>query len=430
MITPSISLKTPSGPTAAFDGGDQDLLGWLCDNYKRYGDLYRYRSTTLKRDVYVAFTLEYAYHILRNNWRNYSKGHAFKRIALLTGKGLIVSDGEFWSRQRRMVQPAFHRNAVAAWIDVIIRVNAGLLKRWNEAAKGGTSVNVTADTSSAVLEVTVTLIFGDDYDEVAAHFKILSQERLRNLTFAQAVANLRMVVQRVIDRRRDRDATNSDILGALMSSRDDLGQPMTDHQLISEIMTLLVAGHETTANTLNMMWCLLSQHPDVANRLARDLESLLDYDFTNLDQLSKYVYARYVIDETLRLYPPVWLITRRALGDDNLGEYFVPAGAEIFISPYLIQRRPDIWEEPERFKPERFDSPTADGARSVAMLAFSAGPRSCVGESLARLEMQIHLMIIAQELRLRYDDKVPMEFEFEVNLRSKHDFVMTPQVRR
>jgi enediyne biosynthesis protein E7 len=150
---------------------------------------------------------------------------------------------------------------------------------------------------------------------------------------------------------------------------------------------------------------------------------------SGLDDLPKFTYARQDIDETLRLYPAVWLISRRALGDDRLGDYFVPAGTEIYISPYFIQRHPDLWQAPDRFNPERFGPGHSQDRHPLAMLAFSAGPRNCIGEFLSRLEMQIHLMTIAKELRLRYVETAPPELDAGVNLRSKNDFIMIPEIR-
>jgi cytochrome P450 len=216
----------------------------------------------------------------------------------------------------------------------------------------------------------------------------------------------------------------------LMEARDrESSQAMPNRQLVNEVMTLIVAGHETTASSLNWLWYLLSQHPEVEQKLSSELGNLREGECLNLDDLPKFIYTRQVLEEALRLYPPGWLMTRRALKHDRLGDYFVPAGTEIYISPYLIQRHPDLWEAPDRFNPDRFGNDHSQDRHPLTMLPFSAGPRNCVGELFARIEMQIHLMTIAKQLRLRYVEKAPPELDAGVNLRRKYDFIMSLEIK-
>jgi cytochrome P450 len=417
----------PPGPAEAYSP-TEDLLSWMHGHFKRYGDIYK--ASVYGTGAYVISAPEYAQHILRTNWQNYTKGQEFKRVALLLGNGLVVSEGEFWKKQRRMIQPAFHNNAIGALTGVISAANVALLERWEQAARNNDSVNVTRDVSLVALEVVLVAIFGRDYAQVAPHFNILSDESARDLQFAQAFRALGKIVVQVAAQRRKESVTSTDILGMLMAARDrDSGQAMPDHQLVNEIMTLIVAGHETTAGTLNWAWYLLSQHPEVEQRLSNELSNLRVNEVPDLDDLPKFTYTRQVIDEALRLYPAVWLISRRALKDDRLGDYAVPAGTEVYISPYFIQRHPDLWEAPDRFDPDRFAPAHSQDRHPLALLAFSAGPRNCIGEFLSRLEMQIHLMTIAKRLRLRYVETTPPELDAGVNLRSKRDFIMFPEIK-
>jgi enediyne biosynthesis protein E7 len=204
---------------------------------------------------------------------------------------------------------------------------------------------------------------------------------------------------------------------------------MSDALIIKETMTLIVAGHETTAGTLNWTWYLLSQNPEAEARLSDELQRLLPHEAPTAEDLPKYVYAGKVIEEAMRLYPPGWLLTRRAIKDDQLGEYFVPAGTEIYISPYYIQRHPDLWEAPDRFEPDRFDAGLSSNKHPVAMMPFSIGPRNCIGEHLARLEMHIHLVMIGSRLRLRRIDDKPPALAAGVNLLSAHDLRMMPEIK-
>jgi cytochrome P450 len=380
-------------------------------------------------DVYVVSNPEYCERILRGNWRNYErKGQIVERIALLLGNGLIASNGEFWASQRRMIQPAFSKHSISSLTGMITRINAELLDAWRQAAEQQATVNVTRDLSAMVLKVTLTAIFGDDNEAVAPHFKILADEPVRNLQFAHALQRAGQTVRQIAAQRRHNGTSASDFLQIMMQGRDrDHGEPMSDTQLVREVMTLVVAGHETTAGLLNWIWYLLSQHPHVQARLFEELQHLRWDGAPTMEMLPRYVYTRKLVDEALRLYPPLWLMTRKALKDDNLGEYFVPAGTEIYISPYLIQHSPDLWVAPERFDPDRMGAAHSGNRHELALCPFGAGPRNCIGEHFARVEIQLHLMMFTRELRLRYGDDTAAEMTTGMNLLSKHDFMMRPE---
>src|SRR5438105_2415220 len=254
---------------------------------------------------------------------------------------------------------------------------------------------------------------------------------LRNWqNFAHAFQLLGKIILELIAQRRDAGATSIDILGMLMQAKDrDTAEGMSDRQVVNEIMTLIVAGHETTASTLNWAWYLITQHPEVQEKLAAEVDSMPPGDCPSVDELERFLYTQQVLEETLRLYPALWLMTRRALRDDEIGGYFVPAGTEIYISPYFIQRHPNLWENPDRFDPERFAPGDKEKRRRMMLLPFSVGPRSCIGEYFSRLEMQLHLMMVGKRLRLRYEQTEPLEVEPGINLRSKYDFIMTTELR-
>jgi cytochrome P450 len=214
--------------------------------------------------------------------------------------------------------------------NIIAGVNAELLEKWRLAARRRETVNVTQDVSSMVLKLTLVAIFGDDYATVAPHFNILAGESARDFEFAAAFRPLSKIIVEIAAQRRRDNTIAADFLGRLMEARDrERGEPMPDAQLAREVMTLVVAGHETTAGLLNWMWYLLSRHPESQIRLSDELDRLPWAEAPAMDALPKYAYTRQVIDEALRLYPPLWLMTRKALDDDQLGEFFVPAGTEI-----------------------------------------------------------------------------------------------------
>src|SRR5271156_2775203 len=415
--------RIPPGPQENYRA-KEDLLEWMSRQFEIYGDIYK--ASIAGFNAYVTRNVDFAHHVLVENWQNYVKGQNIERVALLLGDGLMVSEGELWKRQRRMIQPAFNQESIAALFKVIIAVNSGLLQKWQSAAERNESINVTHDVSGMALEVVLRFIFGEDYEGVSPHFEILTLEQARDMAFARSFRTLGKVILQVIDRRRKDFARATDALGIMMQACDpQSGQLMQDRQLIDETLTLIVAGHETTASTLNWTWYLISQHPEVGQRLINELET-----FTTpleFDDLPKFPYARQIIEEAMRLYPAGWTLSRKALRDDRLGDYFVPAGTELHIPPYFIQRHPDLWEEPDRFNPDRFRPENSKHRHRMAMMPFSAGPRNCIGTHFARIEMQIHLMTIARCLRLEYVASRPVEVNAGVNLRSKYDFMMYPK---
>lgn len=393
-----------------FAGADQNLLlTWMEENHRRYGSIFR--AQAYGSSVYVISDPAHVEHVFRRNWQNYCKGWAIKRIRLLLGRGLMVSEGELWKHQRRMIQPAFNEKAVGSLMHLFIEANETLAQRWAAAAENLTIVNATRDISLTLLEIILRAIFGTNYEDVAGPFSILSEDSSRTLQFAQGFRGLASLIKNIIAQR---GAYNEDLLGMLMLARDRVtgcGMPLS--QIIDEVLTLVVAGHETTASTLNWVWYLLSEHPDVAEKV--HAEAAATADFRQLR------YTAQVIDETMRLYPAGWLMTRRAIHDDVLDDYDVPARTEIYVSPYVIQRRPDVWPDPNRFDPDRF----ANFAARLTLIPFSIGPRNCIGEHFARWEMLVHVHTIAKRLRLHYLGGKPI-LDLGINLRAQEDFMMRP----
>ena len=199
---------------------------------------------------------------------------------------------------------------------------------------------------------------------------------------------------------------------------------MSDKLLVDEILTLVIAGHETTAAALNWTWYLISQHPDVECQFREELERVLAGRAPVFEDLSNLVYTRQILEEAMRLYPPGWLLTRRALSEDEISGYYVAPGTDIFVSPYIIHRHPDFWTEPETFKPERFAPNNDDNRPPGAYLAFSMGARNCIGEAMAMYEMLIQLAVIGQQLRLEYVQRHALELDAKVNLRPKNNLYM------
>jgi cytochrome P450 len=423
------------GPAERYDlDANDESLPVLQALAKQYGDTCRVPSRSRPGDGLFIQDPDDIRRVLLTNRTNYIKGAGLERVRVLLGNGLIVSDGELWARQRRMMQPAFQGSANRGFVPLVQRVNANLVERWTALAAIGEPVDVTHELSSVALDIVLRALFSTDFDRLLADegsspFDLLTDESGRDLKFAARFRALTRYVRAIIDARRQASRIESDWLSMLMQARDKAtGEPMPDRALLDELMTLIVAGHETTASTLNWSWYLLSQHPRVETALHAAIECAApapDGDVAATDGIPAAAgYVEQVLQEALRLYPPVWLFSRRAVDDDTLGGFHVPAGTDIFICPYLLHRSADHWDRPDDFLPERFTPEASAGRHRFAYLPFSAGPRFCIGAGFAMTEMAMHLSMVASRLRLQYVGPVPAAAEFQINLRTRHPLRM------
>ena len=435
------SAPTPLPPESdqRFDiGSTEDSLDRMRVIHAALGDAYRVYAPGRGSHTWVFNHPDDVRRILITNYRNYTKGVGFDRIKILLGNGIIVSEGDFWKRQRRMMQPTFHRRVIAQLGTLIARANANLLVKWDAKAAADEPVNVTNDMSEMTLEVILRMIFGADVDAMAAEsgenpFAVLTEESERDLRFAYRFRKLTALIGRFIARRRAGGCLPAgdepDYLSMFLQVRDkDTGDGMSDREVMDEITTLIIAGHETTASMLNWTWHLLGRHPEVEARLHAEIDARPDEDVPGLESMEELAYANQVLKEALRLYPPVWVISRRTIEPDVLGGYTVPADTDVFISPYFIHRHPDYWTEPDAFRPERFDTEDQDRKRLI-YIPFSAGAHHCIGESLSIYEGLAHLFKVARRYRLRAVDDAEPEFEALINLRTRRPLHMRLEPR-
>jgi enediyne biosynthesis protein E7 len=414
---------------------ESDALAVLLRNFALHGDAFRMFSPALNRQVWVLSHPDHVRHVLVDRHANFIKGVGIDRVAILLGKGLMTSEGEQWRTQRKLVQPAFHRNIIAAWMPHLHAATRALAEKWAVAAATGTAVNVTQDMSEATLEVVLRVLFGDDLARLADGpdgnpFALLTDDTERNLAFAYKFRQLGRLILGEVERRRRDAVQHNDILSHLISVRDrQTGAPMDDRQLQDEVMTLIIAGHETTASALNWFWYLLSRAPDVAARLHTELDST-GFERPGYGDLEHLPFTRRAIEETLRLYPPGWLLTRRSISAEAIGGFSLPAGTDVLISPYLVQRHPEFWPDPDRFDPDRFLPPSVAARNRFAYLPFGLGPRACIGEHLALVEMQTHVAMLVRRFDLELVTGQTIELEPQVNLRTRHPVRMIPHARR
>jgi cytochrome P450 len=400
-----------------------DPLAFLVELTARYGDVVRHETES--GPVVTVNRPELARRVLGHRDRNYVK-RGTPDDAMLTpllGRGLLTSEGETWKRQRRIAQPAFDRRRVEGLGDLIREETLALVERWRPALASGEPVRLDHDLSSLTLAVVSRAILGSDVSGIGrrfgeavdtvnrfmGHYDPLlpgAEGAEARAAFAGALRFLDGIVSLLVASRRASGERGDDLLAALLAAGFD------EREIRDQVLTMLMAGHETTAKALGWTLYLLERHPEVAARLDAELAR------EELPELGLHV-----VRESLRLYPPVWLISRTAVADDLLGGYRVPAGTLVCVSPYLLHRHPAYWEEPERFAPDRF---ATDGGRpEFAYLPFSGGPRRCIGERLALYEALIVLAVLRREVELRLVPSHPVEPEALVTLRPRHGLLAT-----
>jgi enediyne biosynthesis protein E7 len=436
MTAAAHANSAPPEAELQFDvGSTDDSLERMIELFARHGDTYRVFVPARRSYTYVIHHPDDVKRVLVSNHRNYTKGVGLDRVRILLGKGIMTSEGELWKRQRYMLQPLFHRRVITEFASLIAAANDRFIARWRLLARRGEPVNLTDEMSELTLEIVLRSIFGRDLDRLTQQpggnpFEVLTREPVRDLQFAYKFRSLGKLVAQLTERRRAQAEEHFDYLAMLMDARDkESGQPMGERELIDEVMTLVVAGHETTASGLNWTWYLLSQHREVEARLHAEIDAAPDLPAPTLAQTEALSYTQQVINEALRLYPPGWVLSRRTIEADVLGGYAVPPGTNVLVPLYLLHRHPRFWRDPESFDPARF-APEHESTRPrFAYMPFAAGPRHCIGETFALYEMLVHLYKVARRYRLSYVPDRPLELEAQINLRTRHPLHMRLETR-
>jgi cytochrome P450 len=347
----------------------------------------------------------------------------------------MTSEGDFWRRQRRMMQPSFHRRVIDQFAALISEVNEKYADRWAAAAARGEPVNISSDSSELTLEIVLRSIFGTDLERLEKMmgvnpFEVVAKQSNRDLKFAFQFRSLARLVGELIQRRRREAEEHVDFLGMLMLTRDrETDQPMADKELIDEVLTLIVAGHETTAAALTWTWYLVGTHDEAAERLQAEADAMNPAGSLGLDAAESLSFTHQVLQESLRLYPPGWLLSRRALEADELGGFPIAPRTDVLISPYMLHRHPQYWSDPEEFLPERFAGPDAEERHRFAYIPFAVGPRHCIGENIAMFEMLVHMHAMTRRFRLARATEEPIQFEAQINLRPRSNLMMTVHPR-
>ena len=409
---------------------------------REYGDFVRWRGLY---DIYVVNHPDFIRPVLSRGPEHFSKRIIDYRVMSgVMGHGLVTSDGPLWVRQRRLMQPVFSHRNVAAFDETINGLTSSLIRKW-DARTGGEIFRVDRDMAGLTLRIAGATLFGADIKrhagEVSEILEILNlrPQEVRalmtlaawiptphNIKWGRALKRLDRIVHDIIAARRRAGPDGGDILGRLLEARDEAtGEGLDATQIRDEVVTFMLAGLDTSAHALTWTLYLLATHPEIESRLAGHLAAHLNGAPATAADLPHLPYLKQVVQESMRLYPPVWAVARRAEREAVFGEHVLPANAYVSVVTWALHRHPEFWPDPERFEPDRFEPDRARARHSYCYLPFGAGPRTCIGAGMAMLETQLVLAQIVQRFRVHLVPGHPIETLAKVTLKPRYGMPVT-----
>lgn len=441
------TLFHPPGPKRKFLGANfiafrRDPLAYLQAAAREHGDIVYFKIGP--QNVYFLNHPDHIKDVLVTHNQNFIKGRALQRSKRLLGEGLLTSEGEFHRRQRRLAQPAFHKQRIASYGVMMTEYAERTSARWRDGA--------TLDMSHEMMRLTLGIVgktlFDADVEseaqEIGESLNALMElfnamllpfsellEKLplpQNRRFQMAKDRLDTTIYRMIDERRRTGGDRGDLLSMLLLAQDEEGdgKGMTDQQVREEALTIFLAGHETTANAMTWTWYLLSQHPEVEAKLHEELNRVLEGKrLPTFEDVPSLGYTEMVFAESMRLYPPAWAIGRLALNDYEIGGYVIPTGSLVLLSQYVMHRDERFYPDPTRFDPERWTPEARESRPTYSYFPFGGGPRRCIGEGFAWMEGILLIATLAREWRMRLVPNHPVEPRPVITLRPKHGMRMT-----
>jgi cytochrome P450 len=423
-----------------------DRLAYLTENARVYGDVVAYRLGPVR--IWGLNHPDLIEEVLVHQNRKFQKHFALRAAKPTLGNGLLTSEGDFWRRQRRLSQPAFHRERIAGYGRAMVELTERMLDTWTD----GQSKDVQAEMMQLTLEIVARTLFGAEIggeaeriartmDSLMDNFTAKVNRRIplppwipcpTNFRFWRDMRTIRGTLQDILTRRRASGEDRGDLLSMLLQATDTEGDGarMTDGQLQDELITLFLAGHETTANTLAWAWWLLSRNPEAEAKVHDELDRVLQGRAPTFEDLPRLTYTDHVITETLRLLPTVWLLGREAMEPVSLGGYTLPKGHTVWMSQWVVHRDPRFYNDPERFLPDRWADGLAKRLPRYAYFPFGGGPRICIGNQFAQMESVLLLAAIARKFRLRIADDFTPILQATMTLRADGGIPAILEARR
>lgn len=425
----------------------KDKVNYFFQQREEMGDIYTLTSPF--RDVIVITNPLYIRQVLVDNNKNYGKSFAYEKVALLLGNGLLTSQGDFWRKQRRLIQPAFYKEKLVKISEMMIAETEMMLNSWEKYAGTEKYLDISFEMNKIALEIVSKSLFSSqlkgDMRELTYYItEVIKQgsERIDNpfllpiwlptpynIHAKKCMKALDTIIYGMIAERHKSEQRHDDLLSMLMETQDEeTGEKMSDKQLRDEIMTIFMAGNETSANALAWTWYLLAKNPEKLQILVDEIDTVLGTEKPTAEKLRTLPYLKQVLDESMRLMPPAWVMGRMAIAADKFGDYDIPAGFNIAIPIWVVHKDPAIWENAEAFIPERFAPENMKEKERFAFFPFGGGPRQCVGNNFAYMEMQIVMAMTLQKYSLSLKSDYVLEYNPLVTLRPKNPLMM--QVRK
>jgi cytochrome P450 len=442
MSTSRIDVKAPGPGISAMPHTLEEFprspIAFCTDLFKEYGDIVRFRIGPYL--VHLIANPDFIQHVLQDNNDNYVKGRSYVAFEPIIGNGLLTSEGEFWRRQRRLANPSFHRDKLNGFVSMFAEQAGSMLDEWEACARNQEVIDVSKEMMRLTFGVVGRALFSLDLEkdarEVGDAITVALAEASRradlmipmplwlptqsNQQYAQARQTLDAFVADLIRERRKMKDRPFDLLTLLIEAVDDDTQErMTDQQLRDEVMTFLLAGHETTAVSLTWTWYVLSEHPEAEDKVRAECRQIIGEASPEIESLSRLVYTKMVFDEALRLYPPFPFIARNALEPDQIGGYEIPANSMVLLSQYLMHHHPGYWDDPDVFRPERFTPQAIHDRPHMSYFPFGGGQRMCIGADFATMEALTFLSLAIQRYHLKRASRQPVELLERVTLRPK-----------
>lgn len=402
-----------------------------------FGDFIHYRGFV---NFYLVNHPDLVGRVLKETHRNFDKNSIiYNRFQQAMGDGLVTAEGERWKRQRKLIQPMFRPGAIRGYFDLMLDATEKLAERWESRLGSKQRFNIAEEMNCLALEVAGRALFSSGFDRsvemitkwtrsinrycAKPPIPVLTDLRFpspTNLRLKRTLVEYGDFIQSLINERR-KGALGDDLLATLINARDEAtGEAMTDYEIAEEAMAMVIGGHETTSSALTWVWFELNQHPEVTTKLRAEIKNVTDGKQVTFEQVGELIFLRMVIEEVLRLHPPFWFENRNVFKDVELGGVTIPKGAMIVFSRYALQRHANFWDEPDQFRPERFEPGQEENApNSAAHIPFGVGPRVCVGRHFAMMELMIVVATLLQRYQIIADLQYtnPMRVEMTMELK-------------
>jgi len=414
---------------------NNDSLGFIT-RCRKFGDVVR--SRFLYVHAYFLYNADDIEALLTTKAKSFRKAGSLRSpfFARLVGNGLVTSEGDFWRRQRRLAQPAFHRQRISTYGEVMVDYAQRAIDKW----RPGEEIDISKDMTRLTLEIVVKTLFNADVSNDADHVGAMLSEVVKPFAsqatlkwildnrlptpghrrYFKAVSEIDRIVFRIISDRRASKSDEGDLLSMLLQAQDDDGSQMNDAQLRDEVMTLFLAGHETTALALSWSWYLLATHPEAEAKFHAEIDEVLQGRVPTVDDLRKLTYTEMIAKEAMRLYPPAYAVGREALEDTEIGGFRVPKGSQVFAFQWVTQRDERYFERPDKFEPERWTPERSERLPKYAYFPFGGGPRQCIGNYFAMMEVVLLLATIGQRFRFSLAPNHKVEVLPVLSLRPKN----------